>query len=104
MTGDIAEDLANVIKNNPDLEKLCLSDNNIGQSIHVILQALKENSRLRILELDGNNICMTGDIAEDLANVIKNNPALEKLLLFNNDLGPSVTVILHASFEKKLHA
>ena len=94
MTGEVAEDLANVIKNNPDLQRLYLSNNNLGPSTIMILQALKENSRLQILNLNNNN--MTGEVAEDLANVIKNNPYLQELYLSNDNLGPSTIMILQA--------
>ena len=94
MTGEVAEDLANVIKNNPDLQKLYLSNNNLGPSTIIILQALKENSRLQILHLNNNN--MTGEVAEDLANVIKTNSHLEQLGLESNNLGSSAIIILQA--------
>ena len=99
MTGQIAEDLAIVIKNNSGLEELYLYDNDLKSSATVILQALKENSRLKVLNLNSNN--MTGQVAEDLANVIKNNSGLEELYLSNNNLGPSATVILQALKEKR---
>ena len=63
MTGQATEDLANVIKNNSNLEQLGLENNNLGPSAIVILQALKENSQLKLLYLHGNN--MTGQAAED---------------------------------------
>ena len=94
MTGEVAEDLANVIKTNSHLEQLGLESNNLGSSAIIILQALKENSSLQILYLNNNN--MTGEVAEDLANVIKNNPDLQKLYLSNNNLGPSAIMILQA--------
>ena len=98
MTGQVAEDLANAINNKSGLEKLYLSNNDLRSSATVILQALKENSQLKVLDLDGNN--MTGQVAEDLANVIKNNSGLEELYLSDNHLGPSATVILRALKEK----
>ena len=94
MTGKIVEELANVIKCNSDLEQLGLDNNKLGPSATVILQALKENSQLKVLNLNNNN--MTGQVAEDLANVIKNHCNLEKLFLANNNLGPSAIVILQA--------
>ena len=94
MTGAVAEDLANVIKSNPDLEELYLCNNSLGSSAIVILQALQENSKLKILNLSCNNI--TGDIAKDLANVIRNNSSLQKLYLFNNCLKQSALVIFQA--------
>ena len=60
----------------------------------MILQALKENSQLKVLNLNSNN--MTGKVAEDLANLIKNTCNLEQLCLEDNNLGPSATVILQA--------
>ena len=94
MTGQAAEDLANVIKNNLGLERIYLSDNNFKSSAAVILQALKDNVQLKILSLNNNK--MTGEVAEDLANVIKNNSGLEELYLSDNDLRPSAVVILQA--------
>ena len=94
MTGQVAEDLANVIKNNSGLQELHLFDNDLNSSVSVILQALKENSQLKVLNLNSNN--MTGQVAEDLANFIKNNSYLEQLCLQNYNLGPSATVILQA--------
>ena len=94
MTRQVAEDLANVIKNNSNLEMLCLRNNELGLSAIKILQALKDNSKLIILDLNDNN--MTGQVSEDLANVIKNNSGLERIHLFNNDLRSSATVILQA--------
>ena len=49
-----------------------LENNNLGPSAIVILQALKENSQLKILHLDGNNMTGQATDLEDLANVIKN--------------------------------
>ena len=94
MTGEVAEDLAIVIKTNSSLEVLYLENSNLGPSAIIILQALKENCKLKLLNLSGNN--MTGKVADNLANVIKNNPGLEQLHLFNNYLGPSAIVILQA--------
>ena len=69
MTGQVSEDLANVIKTNSGLAKLHLSNNDLRSSATVILQALKENSQLKVLNLNSNN--MTGQVAEDLAKLIK---------------------------------
>ena len=94
MTGEAAEDLATVIKNNSNLEQLSLANNDLKTSLLLILQALKENSKLKVLNLNDNNI--TGEAAEDLASVIKNNSNLEQLSLANNDLGTSSILILQA--------
>ena len=94
MTEQVAEDLAIVIKNNSGLEHLHLSNNDLKSSAVVILKALQGNSKLETLNLSGNN--MTGQVAEDVAFVIKNNPSLEHLHLYNNDLKSSAVVILKA--------
>jgi len=94
MTGQVVEDLAKVIKNNSGLEKLYLSNNDLKTSAVVILQALKDISTLKILDLGGNS--MTGQVAEDLANVIRNSLGTEELYLYNNYLKGSTIVILQA--------
>ena len=45
MTGQVAEDLVNVVKNNSCLQQLILSDNDLGSSAIVILQVLKDHSK-----------------------------------------------------------
>ena len=94
MTGQVAEHLANVSKYNSGLKQLCLSDNDLKSSAVVIFKALKENTEVEGLYLQNNN--MTGKVAEDLAKVIKNNYNLKKLSLENNMLGPSLLFILQA--------
>ena len=94
MTGQVAGDLANVIKNNTGLQKLGLSDNDLKSSAIVILQALKDHSKLAALNLNSNN--MTGQVAEYLVNVIKNNSGLQQLGLSDNDLRSTTIVILQA--------
>ena len=94
MTGLVTEDLANIIKNNSDLQNLNLSDNDLKLSAVLILQALTEISQLTVLNLNSNN--MTGQVAEDLTNVIKSNPGLQQLHLSDNDLKSSAVVILQA--------
>ena len=94
MTGEVIENLARVIKNNPNLEELFLSDNKLGASAVVILKALERSSKLTILNLNSNN--MTGQVAKHLANVIKNNSSLEELCLLDNNLRFSTAVILQA--------
>ena len=94
MTGEAAEDLASVIKSNPHLQQLDLANNDLKTSLNLVLQALKENSRLTVLDLNSNN--MTRIAAADLASVIKNNSNLEQLYLANNDLKTSSILILQA--------
>ena len=70
ISGKVARELANVIKNNSNLHQLGFGHSYLGPSAIVILQALKENSQLKALNLNSNNI--TGQVTEDLASVIKN--------------------------------
>ena len=91
---EIAEDLAIVIKRNPNLEEVGISNNNLQSSATSIIQALKQNHKLKRLNLSKNN--MTGKVAEDLASVIKNNSEIEALYLYDNDLQLSVLAILQA--------
>ena len=102
MTQQVVEKLANVIKNSSSLEILDLKNNALGSSAVMIFRALKDNCKLKTLNLTNNN--MTGYIAEDLANVIKNNSGLEQLYLSGNDLKLSTVVILQLSFDKQLAA
>ena len=94
MTGLVSKDLASVIKNNPGLEKLCLSLNDLRSSAVVILQALREHCKLKILSLCANN--MTGQLAGYLASVLDNHPNLKDLRIRNNMLGSSVAKVLQA--------
>ena len=48
-------------------------------------------SKLEALNLSGNNF--TGQVSEELANVIKNNSSLNKLYLSNCNLKSFVAVI-----------
>ena len=100
MTGQVVEELAFVIKNNPGLEHLHLYNNDLKSSAIVILKALQGTSKLKTLNLCGNN--MPEQVAEDLAIVIKNNPGLEELLLFDNDLKLDALMILQALQENSL--
>ena len=68
----------------------------------MILKALQGTSQLKTLNLSGNN--MPEQVAEDLAIVIKNNPGLEELLLFDNDLKLDALIILQALQENSLLA
>ena len=100
ITGQVAVDLADVIKNNKELEKLYLSGNDLKLDATVILQALKEKFNLKVLQLNDNG--MTEKVAEDLANVIKNNKGLEELYLSNNSLKSAAAVILKALKENSV--
>ena len=94
ITNEVAEDLAEAIKSNPCLEQLELANNDLKSSADVVLQALRKNSKLKILCLHNNQ--MTGQVAKDLALVIRSNPCLEQLGLADNDLNLSAVVVLQA--------
>ena len=96
MTETTAESIADVIKKNPSLEQLCLADNDLKLSTNVILQALQENSKLKVLNLSKNNMTDVDVIAKSLANVLKSNTSLEKLYLADNELKSSIIIIVKA--------
>ena len=91
MTSEVTEVLADIIRNNSDLKWLYLSKNDLADKV---LQALKETSKLKALDLGSN--CMTKATAENIANVIRKNTSLEQLSLADNDLKSSTDVILQA--------
>ena len=77
MSGKVVDDMADVIKNNTCLEKLHLENNNLQSSAVVVLQALKEITSLKILNLNSNN--MSEKVVDDLTDVIRNNTHLEEI-------------------------
>ena len=97
MTKIAAKDLANLVKDNPHLEELLLSGNDLRSSVAIVLKALMGNLGLKKINLNKNKI--TGQVAEDLANIIKNNPGLQHVALSGNDLKLTVVVILQALAE-----
>ncbi|KAG8536355.1 hypothetical protein GDO81_026532, partial [Engystomops pustulosus] len=88
--------LASVIRNNPDLKRLDLSDNCLpGPDLSVLLEALSGLRRLERLHLGYNNLPDTS--CDSLASVIRNNPDLKRLDLSGNRLpGPDLSVLLEA--------
>ena len=91
----VAEDLASVIECSSCLMELRLADNDLKSTAVLVLQALKETTTLKLLDLNNND--MTGVVAEDLADVINCNSCLEELHLANNDLKSSAIAVLQAS-------
>ena len=94
MSGKVVTDLADVIKSNTSLEEIYLDYNNLQSSVVVILVALKSISTLKKISLQNNG--MSGEVVNDLADVIRNNSSLEVLNLVNNQLQSSIVVVLHA--------
>ena len=94
MLGKVASDLASVIRSNTQLTVLSLSANGFYSSAVVILQALKQISHLKVLNLDHNYFL--GKLAEDVADVIKCNPYLEVICLHSNNLKSHAKPVLKA--------
>ena len=86
MTGQVAKDLANIIKNNSGLEEFYLSGNDLKSSAVVILQALnlKENCELDILNMSNNSL--TEITASQFVSIIKSNPLITEIWLGDNML------------------
>ncbi|XP_069825457.1 NACHT, LRR and PYD domains-containing protein 6-like [Dendropsophus ebraccatus] len=81
--------LASVIRNNPSLKCLVLSDNDLyGENFNELVEALSSHDcRVELLRLAGNNLPHTS--CTQLASIIRNNPSLKRLVLDGNQLsGP----------------
>ena len=89
-----SEALASVVIDNTRVEKLLLSDNNLGDGILEVAKALQHITSLRLLDLGKNN--MPKEVSGELALAIKSNGHLEKLSLNNNNLESSAIAILQA--------
>ncbi|XP_065913984.1 protein NLRC5-like isoform X2 [Dysidea avara] len=94
MSEAIVNELASVIKRNTKLEELYLGGNNLQSSAVVILQDLKNISKITKLDLSDNG--MSDTVVHELASVIENNTKLEELNLGGNNLQSSAVVILQA--------
>ncbi|XP_066464860.1 NACHT, LRR and PYD domains-containing protein 12-like [Eleutherodactylus coqui] len=89
--------LASVIRNNPSLKKLDLSDNRLsGPHFKDLTDALSSPAcRIEELQLGDNNLSDTS--CTQLASVIRNNPSLKKLVLSDNHLyGPHFSGLMDA--------
>ena len=90
MTDTATQRLACVIKANVHLEVLRLSCNDfqdLRASVWFIFDALKGNTKLKILDMSNNNLSNDGEkVIENLADVIYNNNHLEELRLSGNRL------------------
>ena len=84
ITEDIADDIAEVISNNSELEYLWINNNDQEKWILTLLKILQRISTLKRLNLSSN--CITDETADDLARVITSNLELEMLWLGNNKL------------------
>nr|AAP92144.1 leucine-rich repeat protein N5C [synthetic construct] len=81
------KDLASVLRSNPSLRELNLSDNKLGDAgVRLLLQGLLDpGTRLEELQLRNTDLTEAG--VEDLASVLRSNPSLRELSLSNNKLG-----------------
>ena len=94
MTEEAGEALASVILHNTRLEKLHLSDNNLGEGTLKVLKALQHITSLKLLDLEYNG--MPKEASGELALALTSNKHLEELWLANNNLQSSAFVILQA--------
>lgn len=92
MSGSISAHLAFVIRKNPSLVELHLSNNDLKASVGTILHALQDHSNLQVLNLNQNKIPET--FCQSIALVIQNNCSLHDLRLGFNNLKSSLDVIL----------
>ena len=82
---ELAPAISFVVKNNYLLERLLLSDNGLnGDGIIKISQSLCKHSKLKVLNLQSNNI--NEEAAEALASIVSINNKLEQIYLGNNQL------------------
>ena len=85
---DTARHIAEVICNNPGLEKLYLNNNQLrGLGMKRLCEGIKQHSSFKVLQLENNDI--TEEAANGLAVVISNNRLLEELYLGKNLLQTS---------------
>ena len=80
-----ANDLAAAIMANSLLEILWLGGNHLGSSTVIIVNALKEITTLKVLNLNGNQN-RSDELAPAIASIITKNKLIEKLLLSDNNL------------------
>nr|AAP92143.1 leucine-rich repeat protein N4C [synthetic construct] len=81
------KDLASVLRSNPSLRELDLSNNKLGDAgVRLLLQGLLDpGTRLENLDLNESDLTEAG--LKDLASVLRSNPSLRELTLSNNKLG-----------------
>ena len=82
---EVADELSAAIRANNSLEKLWLSDNHLGSSTVMIVNALKDISTLKEISLNGNQN-RSEELAPALTSTITKNKLLERLLLSDNNL------------------
>ena len=82
---ELAPALTSIISHNKSIEILLLNDNYLNDDgVIKIAQALCKHTKLKMIDLRGNNI--TERSAEALASIISSNTGLEELYLGNNQI------------------
>ena len=82
-SGELAPTISSIITKNRSIEVLALRDNSLNDvGVIKIAQSLCKCSKLKVLDLQSNNI--TEEAAEALASIISSNTELEELYLGNN--------------------
>ena len=95
ITDGVACSLAAAIESNPLLTTLKLSNNKLqAKGIQTISQSLRKLSSLQVLHIDYNQI--TKEAANDLASVVLSNRNLRDLYLNNNELQDGIIEIANA--------
>ena len=82
---EAADELSSAIRANNSLEKLWLYGNRLGSSTAMIVNALKQVTTLKMLNLNDNQN-RSEELAPALTSIISNNKFMESLLLSNNNL------------------
>jgi len=81
------------VREHSSLEELCLPSNRIGGQLSLVVEALRVNQTLKVLDLQSNSIGNAGCRA--LATLLEDpNCNLHTLNLFNNRIGIEGTVII----------
>ena len=91
---EAGEAISSVILSNRKLEKLVLSNNNIGKGSLHVAKALQKLNSLQVLGLSNND--MPKEVSNELALAIKCNQSLETLQINGNNLESSSIIILEA--------
>ena len=100
ITDDAAGDIAGVISRLPVLEKLWLSSNAFGVvGMRNICKSLQHNGTLKLLQLD--NVGLTEEVADDIADLIHSNPLLEYVYLGSNRLQSTGANVILSSLKSK---
>ena len=92
----VADELSTAIKTNVNLKKLWLGVNLLGSSTVKIVNALKEISTLKELNLNDNKN-ISKELAHAITSAVKQNEYMEKLLLSNNRLNNEGVIMIAQS-------